>query len=195
MADYAPLPAFPDPDAAPPARGQVPRDPRTNTMLAATIGFAGYSADVFLRDVSTTGALVEGPRLPAVGEDLLLERGSVQVRATVIWQQERRCGIRFAQPVSVPELMRRVGVGTSAQQARAAPPPRRMEYVPPAAAGPGAAAATLRAELGYACRLSEAAGQMLGSDAYVKSRYGPALAKLEELRQLLRKLEGQAGQP
>ena len=193
----ASMPAFPaapsesEPDAVP---GLSARDPRTNTMLAAVIHFAGQRADVFLRDVSATGALMDGPVLPKVGESVLLERGTIRVTATVIWRHDRRCGVHYDHVVPVAEMMRRVGAGSSAQQARIDQVQRQLRsgYVAPMPAAPAPAPRALRSDFGYACRLVETVGDELARDAYVLSRYGPTLQKLDELMQLLRRLEAGA---
>lgn len=173
--------------------GLRPRDPRTNTMLAATIDMGGVRSDVFLRDVSSTGALMEGPNLPGTGEQLMLERGSIKVRAVVIWRQDRRCGINFERPVVVAEMMRRVGPGSSAQQARIDTIQRQIRtgasaHFPKEGKVEGR---DVKIDLGYACRLVEALGDELTGDAYILSRYGPTLQKLDELMQLLKRVESQ----
>jgi hypothetical protein len=179
------------PSADPPPGGLHPRDPRTNTMLAASIQLGADRFDVFLRDVSSTGASMEGPRLPETGEEVMLERGAIQVGAVVIWRQDRRCGIQFRRPVAVAEMMRRVGPGSSAHQARIDTAQRKIRagtFVAPVAT-PQPAAPDLRSDFGYACRLVEAVGDELTGDAYILSRYGTTLQRLDELMQLLKKLE------
>lgn len=187
---------FPSLSPSPPsdagAGGLRARDPRTNTMLAAQIELDGERADVFLRDVSSTGASMEGPRLPAAGETVLLERGAIRVRANVVWRQERRCGINFERPVLVAEMMRRVGPGSSAQQARIDTVQRKLRagtFVASPTADRVSPPTDLRADFGYACRLVEAVGDELTGDAYILSRYGSTLQKLDELMQLLKKIE------
>lgn len=184
-----PPPAQPGPD------GLRPRDPRTNTMLAAQIELDGARADVFLRDVSSTGASMEGPRLPNAGETIMLERGTIRIRANVVWRQDRRCGINFERPVQVAEMMRRVGAGSSAQQARIDTVQRKLRagtFVASPAAERASPPTDLRADFGYACRLVEAVGDELTGDAYILSRYGSTLQKLDELMQLLKKIEARA---
>lgn len=191
----ASVPALPDSASdAEALPGAVPRDPRTNTMLAAIIHFGGQRADVFLRDVSTTGTLMDGPVLPQVGESILLERGTIRVTATVIWRQDRRAGIRYDHAVPVAEMMRRVGPGSSAQQARVDQVQRQLRsgFVAPGIAPAAAPGRDLRTDFGYACRLVETVGDELSRDAYILSRYGPTLQKLDELMQLLRRLEASA---
>lgn len=177
--------------ADPTPGGLPPRDARTNTMLAATIQLGADRVDVFLRDLSSTGASMEGPRLPELGEDVTLERGSIRVDASVIWRQDRRCGIEFREPVVVAEMMRRIGPGSSAQQARIDTAQRKIRAGTFVASPPAPSPATpdLRSEFGYACRLVEAVGDELTNDAYILSRYGTTLQRLDELMQLLKKIE------
>lgn len=44
-------------------------------FVLATLSSAGASGQVKIRNTSATGALIEGPALPAVGEQLHLSRG------------------------------------------------------------------------------------------------------------------------
>src|ERR687893_694354 len=60
--------------------------------------------DVRLANLSRTGALIEGPQLPSVGQNVVLKSGSVDVFATVVWRSEGRCGITFDKPVREEEV-------------------------------------------------------------------------------------------
>ncbi|HEX9947586.1 MAG TPA: hypothetical protein VGA98_08605, partial [Allosphingosinicella sp.] len=49
--------------------------PRTNLLLAATAEVGGRSLPVRIRNLSETGALIEGAGLPDAGMSLVLARG------------------------------------------------------------------------------------------------------------------------
>jgi hypothetical protein len=79
--------------------------PRTNLFLAAVLRGPKYSAPVKLRNMSSTGALVEAAAIPPVKSEVRLVRGSLMVPASVVWSTEGRCGLRFSSLVSVQEWM------------------------------------------------------------------------------------------
>ena len=71
-------------------------EPRTNLFLAAVIRRAGLSLPVKVRNMSASGALIEGTDLPEEGAEVKLVRGSLAVCATVAWSSNGRCGVRFS---------------------------------------------------------------------------------------------------
>ncbi|MCP2839672.1 PilZ domain-containing protein, partial [Salmonella enterica] len=62
---------------------EIRRHSRTNTMLAATIEFGGVSRDVFVRNLSVAGAMLEGKTLPEPGQSVVLNRSDYRIPATV----------------------------------------------------------------------------------------------------------------
>lgn len=85
-----------EPGSAPTGEGtQQPRATRKNLMLTASIESAGTRAPVRIRNLSETGAMLDGAALPAPGASLLLIRADIQVSANVIWRTGGRCGICF----------------------------------------------------------------------------------------------------
>ncbi|AQR72368.1 PilZ domain-containing protein [Sphingomonas sp. LM7] len=71
------------------------RPPRKNLMLSATIESAGTRVAVRIRNLSETGAMLDGTVLPDPGASLVLFRAEIQVAATVVWRQGGRCGVHF----------------------------------------------------------------------------------------------------
>lgn len=71
-------------------------EPRTNLFLGAVIRGAGLSLPVKVRNMSVSGALVEGADLPEEDADIELVRGSLSICATVAWSAPGRCGLRFS---------------------------------------------------------------------------------------------------
>ena len=57
------------------------------------------SRSTVLADVSSTGARVRGPDLPAMGEDLIVNIERVQAFGTVVWSDSGECGIAFEPPL------------------------------------------------------------------------------------------------
>jgi hypothetical protein len=76
-------------------RGAARARLHANAMLVTTTG----KLPVVLRNLSCTGAMAEGANLPPKGRDLLLQRGDMEVLATVIWQSDDYCGLEFYDPI------------------------------------------------------------------------------------------------
>ena len=77
------------------------RTARTNLLLSAAIESNGVSAPVRIRNLSEHGALIEGAALPPIGSSLILRRLQLEMRATVIWSDKGRCGVRFEGMIAV----------------------------------------------------------------------------------------------
>lgn len=171
-------------------------------MLSAAIEFGGERRDVFVRNLSAAGAMVEGRALPEQGESVVLHRSDYHIQATVMWRAEGRCGLSFTQIVPVDALIKRKGapahqsrvdqIQRALRENRAVPAFDETE----ALVGAAAVGKRLADEIGYALRLTEMANEALANDAYVLGRYGVTLQQIDEVEQLLRKLEQQltAGQ-
>ena len=173
------------------------RHSRTNTMLAAVLEFGGVSRDVFVRNLSVAGALVEGKTLPEPGQSVILNRNDYRIPATVMWRAEGRCGLSFSHLVPVDDLIKRRIA--PAHQGRVDEIQRALRQNRPvpgfaeteALVGAAAVGKRLVDEIGYALRLTEAANETLASDAYILGRYGVALQQIDEVEQLLRKIANQ----
>lgn len=178
---------------------EVRRHSRTNTMLSASIRFGGQRLDVFVRNLSVAGAMVEGRGfLPEQGESVTLTRNDIRVPATVMWRAEGKCGLSFSRLVQIDDLIKRVkgSAGAPAHQNRvdaiqralrenrAAPAFKETEDL----VGAAAIGKKLVDEIGYAHRLTETVNEALSADAYILGRYGVALQQIDEVEQLLRKI-------
>jgi hypothetical protein len=93
------------PDDTPPSTEHPPsgrdRAPRKNLFLSATIEAGALKTAVRIRNMSATGAMIDGAALPSVGADLTLRRLAVEIGATVVWRAQGRCGIQFDGAVSI----------------------------------------------------------------------------------------------
>lgn len=78
---------------------------RLNMFVMATLYATTGSAPVKVRNMSSLGALVEGPMMPAVDTVVALRRGSLSVAGRVAWREEGRCGLRFDCPTCVDEWL------------------------------------------------------------------------------------------
>src|SRR5687768_16471839 len=77
--------------------------PRTNLLLAANAEVGGRILPVRIRNLSETGAMVEGAGLPDAGMKLVLELGDLHVSAVVAWAAGGRRGVKFDGPTPVEE--------------------------------------------------------------------------------------------
>ena len=100
---------------------QVPgeRAPRTNLLLAATIEAGKLQAAVRIRNLSESGALLEGGAFPLVGEKLILRRMELEIGATMVWRTASRCGVRFEGHISVGEWVSGTTSGAASSRAQA----------------------------------------------------------------------------
>src|SRR5207244_4552334 len=71
------------------------RLPRKNLLLSATIEAGTLNAPVRIRNLSESGAMLDGTALPESGVRLVLRRSAIEVPATAIWRTGGRCGIKF----------------------------------------------------------------------------------------------------
>jgi hypothetical protein len=176
--------------------------PRKNLLLAANVDIGSFSAPVRIRNLSETGALIDGTALPEVGSDLTLRRLEIEVGATVVWRMAGRCGIRFTGKVSIddwatgkrrmPTLFERSQAGVDARQAAV-----RNGAFPLTGEDNAVGAAPLAADLldrRIADELAElrctldTVGDGLSDDDFILQQHGGALQQLDVACQILAEL-------
>jgi len=166
--------------------------PRESLYVAATLYRDGSPAPVKIRNMSASGALVEGAVLPSVGTLVQLIRGELIVHALVAWSAERRCGLKFsgsvdarqwrASPINseqerVDEIVRLVKAG-------AVPLP-----VPPLAQFDSEPGPQLSGDLRRASELLDELGAALASDPDVVTRHADKLQNLDIAMQVIAAVE------
>ncbi|MCY7280633.1 MAG: PilZ domain-containing protein [Sphingomonas bacterium] len=77
------------------------RAERTHLFLVATLSFGRASTPVRVRNLSATGALVEGTSLPPVGSAIVLRRGALEEPGTIVWSAAGKAGLTFGGLVDV----------------------------------------------------------------------------------------------
>ncbi|HUE79632.1 MAG TPA: PilZ domain-containing protein [Sphingomicrobium sp.] len=82
---------------------------RANMFLAAILYAEGAPHSVKIRDMSVSGAQLEGSELPQIGSAVTLARGSLSVQGRVTWRTARRCGVQFGSRVAVRDWMAPTG--------------------------------------------------------------------------------------
>ena len=80
---------------------------RTHMFVAATLYSAAGSCPIHIRNMSLTGALIEGSVLPDQGIVITIRRGSLEAKATIVWKANRKAGIAFCGGVQVGDWMSR----------------------------------------------------------------------------------------
>jgi len=181
--------------------GEQRRGPRSSLFLAATIESGGVESPVRIRDLSESGARLEGPAFPPVGAHLTLRRQGVKVGATVKWIRGPRCGVAFEGRVAVSDWVSGKASGTpfgpgearSAQAevdavraaVRSGAPTPVKPATPTGAFDQAGLDARLAEELAYVRRLLEAIGGELLRDPVLVRRYGTVLQNFDLADQIL----------
>lgn len=60
-----------------------------------------------VRNISASGALIEGSIVPNQGDRVILKRGSLEVPAMVVWKAGRKAGISFSSAIVASDWMAR----------------------------------------------------------------------------------------
>ena len=89
---------------------------RSPVFLTATLEGDNGTVSVILRNMSETGALVEGEQLPDEGATVFFERKAIRVKARIVWVHERYAGVVFNRELQREELLRNI------------PPPRARTH-------------------------------------------------------------------
>jgi PilZ domain len=91
-----------NPDALP-VNARGPK--RSSMFLAAVLRTGADEAPVRVRNMSSTGAMIETAVTPVTGSNVDLIRGALTAQGTVIWADGNRCGVRFNSIVSVKDWL------------------------------------------------------------------------------------------
>ena len=167
---------------------------RSNIFVIATLYSSAASTPVRIRNMSRSGALVEGGALPADGTEVRLSRGSLDVSGKVVWCSGGRAGIRFGSTVMVADWLPRGNRNLQQQYVdeivynaklttvESAPPP--CPKPAPATIG----AAEIADELRRLANSLNAVGEELSSDPDVAARFLTRLQIIDIVAQSLARL-------
>lgn len=184
-----------------------PRDARKNLMLAAQIAAGDLCAPVRIRNMSASGAMIDGPALPDPGSRFVLRRLNLQINATAVWTRGGRCGVRLAGQVDIEEWisgvhkpMREASLGQlRVDEIQAAV--RSGAMLPAASPAAESAApdvtllARLGAELAFLQQTLAAAAEQLSDDPHVLTKHGEALQEIDIAAACLAELATVAAAP
>jgi hypothetical protein len=154
---------------------------RSNVFLAAVIEAPGGPFPVRIRNVSVSGALLEGPELPQEGTPVDLRRGHLSAKGEVAWRDEDQCGVRFEASIVVAAWVKRVGHTGQEQVDRAVASLRRPGFAGPIETAPQAAdLQTISASLDEIC-------ERLANSKDLSIEIAEELLKLDTIAQSLRR--------
>ena len=159
---------------------------RVNLFMAAKLHASGVETAVKIRDLSTMGAQIESPVLPEVGSPMTLSRGRLSVQGHVAWCAERRCGLKFAAKISVPDWMANP-VNRQQDRVDHIVAAVKAGVVPLVSARPQATAPTagVTEDLERVARLLGSLGDALANDPAIIAQHGIALQNLDIVIQTL----------
>lgn len=189
-----------DQSTGPNEAAKPPRAERKALMLSATIEAGPLKAPVRIRNLSESGAMIEGVTLPPVGSATTLQRNEIEIGGSVVWQSGRRAGIHFNGSVSVeewiagvkkpPEAMRgQTRVDAIQAAARAGQPVVESTPVERTARAEVTEIDTAIAdEIAYVLRMLETVASELADDPLMISRHGAALQSFDIACQILGQL-------
>jgi hypothetical protein len=168
-----------------PEGAEARADPRTNMFLGAVIRGDGLSVPVKVRNMSVTGALVEGAILPEQCAEVELVRGSLVVSATVAWCSHGRGGLRFSSLVCVRDWLapqangaqQRIDETVRVLKLGAVPMPHRSGSQVETTSGPRSV--ELGEDLLSVMRLVETLCDDLSSDDEIVIRHGEKLQNID----------------
>lgn len=166
--------------------------PRSHLFLSAVLHFDNISAAIRLRDLSASGARVEGATLPATGAKATIRRGDLHATGTIVWHNQTGCGLRFDSPLAlhrwIPEQAReQIAVDDMVAAVRSGD----AEVLPFQAPPPAPEALRdvlpqrLAEELAYVGRMLETLGDDLSAEPMIVVRYADKLQNLDLASQIL----------
>lgn len=174
--------------------GEVQRgSTRFNSFLTGIIRFAATSRPIRIRNISSTGALIEGLGLPTVDSSVILSRGSLCADGVVVWCKHQKSGVRFEKPISIEDWLPSVTINSaqlnvdtliaSVRSGRAdnGKPERKAIETSPIPD----LTSRLAEELAYVMRLLDSLGDDLSSEPAVLARHSDKLQNLDISTQIL----------
>ena len=172
---------------------------RSNLFVVATLYSADGSDPVRIRNMSRHGALIEGAVLPPPGSEAKLSRGSLEVAAQVMWQADRRAGLRFASCVSVPDWLPNALKNPKQQRIDELVHHSKLGLTPAAAAPASGAqrrgAEAIAADLLQLKASIEQLAEDLAGDSHVTASHPSSLQILDVAAQALAKLSAELNRP
>ena len=167
---------------------------RATLFLAAALRFSGRTVQARIRDLSHSGARIEGTALPAPNTEVTIERGALVAPGRVMWRDAGQCGVRFDDPLDLrawlPARERartQEDIDRMIAQVRGGGE-RKSETNTPAEPSKQLGA-RLADELAYVGRMLASLDEALSGEALMICRHGAQLQYLDLSQQVLRLVE------
>lgn len=163
---------------------------RNNIFVMAALYAGSKVTPVRIRNMSTSGALIEAAALPPKGTTVRLSRGSISVAGDVMWSDERRAGLRFTNATVVADWLPQGKRGSGQQLIDEIVHQARIGGAPKAAANPPSPRknSELADELLQLRNQLERAAEQLASDIAVAAQHVSALQTIDGATQVLARL-------
>ena len=87
------------------AKPERPRSPRRRMAFKGVIETSSDKGTVSIRNLSCTGAMVEGENLPNTGRDIILTFKGLELFGRVVWCDGRRCGLHFDEELNSSQVL------------------------------------------------------------------------------------------
>ena len=100
---------------------------RASVLLFAVLEHDGSLIPVKVGNISASGALVIGNRLPAGGSNVTFRRQELSVGGRVAWRDLDHAGIEFDQTFELEDLLRKSGLKDMVQPPMPLPRPRERD--------------------------------------------------------------------
>jgi hypothetical protein len=84
---------------------EVARSPRRRMAFKGSFETTTDKGQVAVKNLSCTGAMLEGCDLPPAGREILLRAAGLELFGTIVWCAEERCGVHFDKPLKPAEVL------------------------------------------------------------------------------------------
>jgi hypothetical protein len=155
-------------------------------FVLATMAAASASGPIKIRNMSLSGALLEGSTLPPIGECLSLRRGELAISGQIVWRQQGKAGLCFDHEVDVTDWLPagsggQQRVDRTFQEIKANPAPAH----PPSA--PARPSAIGKSDLLRVADALDVLANILAEDVRIVALHASKLQALDAASQMLRR--------
>ena len=172
-----------------PAPEELRIETRSNIFVMAALYSAGRSVTpVRVRNISTTGALIEAAVLPPPGTQVRLGRASLSATGTLVWVENAKAGMRFDAPVAVADWLPQGRRGFGQQFVDELFHQKRLGAARGTFSGGSDGTATLADEILELRTSLEHAAEELALDGAAASRHLTALQAIDSVGEALSKV-------
>ena len=88
-----------------PIQTGTPRSPRRKVVFSGILETLTSKVRVAVKNVSCTGALVEGEDLPPQGRDVILHMEGLELFCSVVWADGSRRGLHFDEELPLAQVL------------------------------------------------------------------------------------------